>query len=169
MDQFRHIFAEDILPYNGRATLAGKVTTVKIESVLSIPLSLVSLSGHAYRIDVRLMVMDDLGEDAIIGLPVIVIYLLPLFVEAIKHAAEFLMVDWQESDFNEIIERPWTVMDEGAVEDEETPLPCAFTGPLQFLMMSREEALDKSRMTATSPSSNQASRGVGGLLGYYRI
>ncbi len=74
---------------------------MKIESVLSIPLSLVSRSGHVYHIDVRLMVMEDLGEEAIIGLPVIVKHLLPLFVEALKHTAELLMMDRQQNDVNE--------------------------------------------------------------------
>ena len=139
MDSFRKY----ISPYNGRATLADKITVIDINNILRIPLSLTSASGHIYHIDVKLMVMENLGEEVIIGLPVIVRSLLPLFVEALKLAAENILFHDESNDIYQIIENPWSVMDELAIEDEETPLPCSFTGPLHFLMMSRQEALDQ--------------------------
>ena len=132
-----------ISPYNGKAILADKLTTVEISQTLRIPLVLTSLSGHIYHIDVRFLIMESLGETAIIGLPTLVCSLLALFVESLRNAANIIFGAREPEEINAIIESPWILKDELAIEDEETPLPCSFSGPLHFLMMPRQEALDE--------------------------
>ena len=136
-----HTLNKYLSPYNGSVALADKNTIINISEVLRVPVTLESASGHVYSIVIEFMVMESLGEEAIVGLPVLVGPLLPLFVEALKSAADHL-ADSQKTDrLNVLIEKPWTMKDEDAIEDLETPMPCSFTGPLYFLSLSRQEAL----------------------------
>ena len=140
-----------VRPCKSQVTLADKNTIIDIEETLKIPVTLKSASGHIYNIDIDFMVMESLGEEAIIGLPSLVGPLLPLFIESLQAVANGWLTPTDppitggpnQKDLNVIIENPWTFMDETAIEDDETPLPCAFTGPLHFLTMSRQEALDE--------------------------
>ena len=140
-----------IRPHKSQVTLADKKTLIDIDEILRIPLTLKSVSGREYNVNIDFMVMDSLGEEAIIGLPVLIGPLLPLFIEALEYAAlecsslkpPVVVGDPPLESVSVIIDTPWTIMDEIAIEDEETPLPCAFTGPLHFLTISRQEALDE--------------------------
>lgn len=137
-------FQDYLVDYYGKAVLADKITELEITQALCIPLSLVSLSGRVFQMRAKFLVMDSLGEQIIIGLPLLVGHLLPLFVEALQHTAELMLrPGGTSSSVHQIIENPWTVWDELAEEDEETPLPCSFSGPLHFLMMPRQAALEE--------------------------
>ena len=144
VDENRELFDKYILPYNGKAKMANEATASIREAVV-LPLMLSSAMGQTYCVDVKFLVMDKLSQEAIIGLPVLVGPLLELFVQALKDVSRRLFdrPEEGEQDLGVLIENPWTITDEVAPEDEETPLPCSFSGPLQFLLVSRQEALDE--------------------------
>jgi hypothetical protein len=141
-----------IRPQKSQVSLADKNTIINIEEVLEVPVTFKGPLGEEYMVEICFMIMESLGEEAIVGLPILVGPLLPLFVDSLKSAANNLadnLVDSStklsaksDANLSVIIEKPWTFVDETAIEDDETPLPCAFTDPLYFLTVSRQEALD---------------------------
>lgn len=98
--------------------------------------------GRTFSAPLALRVMPSLGSDIIVGLPAIIKHLLPMFIGLLVEAFERLMGK-PPSSLSQLIEHPWSEIEEEAEEDIETPLPCAFTDHLHYLSLSHEEAVQE--------------------------
>ena len=130
-----------ILPYNSEVMLGDSKTKVKFKELFEVDLFF-EYRNVIYPAKVRLRVMPSLGENIIIGLPTIVRNILPMFCGMLYDVAEEL-ADHPDYMLTYLIEQPWSVLEEDAPEDSETPLPCAFTEHLHYLNMSHDEALQE--------------------------
>lgn len=130
-----------IKPFNHEITLGDKVTKIKIAEIFEVELFF-EYKGQTYRVTEQLRVMPSLGEEIIIGLPTIIVYLLPMFCGMLHDVAEEL-AEHPDAMLQYLIEKPWAVIDEEAPEDEDTPLPCAFTDHLHYLNITHDEAVSE--------------------------
>lgn len=148
IDKHRDSLGPSLVPAHGRVVLANQVTGIDITEMLKANMYMKSPSGVDYYFQVDLLIMQDLAEDVILGLPTIISSLLPLFVENLSQAKLRLEssteVEGNLLKFNQIIQQPWQQpLEEEAPEDEDIPNPCSFAAPLQYMMMSREEAINQ--------------------------
>ena len=139
VDRIRSQCPRRIKPCIGAVILADKRTSCPVTELLQCDLFMLSPSGATFLVAVNLIVMETLGEEVIIGLPTIVSSLLDLYIESLQEAANSLA----SSSLQSLIANPWTVIEEEAPEDTETPMPCAFSNALHFLSISRQDAIDE--------------------------
>ena len=128
-----------IIPYNSEVILGDKKTKIRFKEIFEVDLFF-EYRGVTYPAKVKLRVMPSLGENIIIGLPTIVNNILPMFCGMLYDVAEEL-AEHPEYMLTYLIEQPWSVIEEDAPEDLETPLPCAFTEHLHYLSISHDEAV----------------------------
>ena len=139
LDGIRHLVPERIKPYKSSVYLADKKTVVISTEVFEVNL-MFQHRGACYYVSERLRVLPSLGCQIIIGLPTIVRYLLPLHCAMLQDVADSLPMNHLEA-LNQLVSSPWSVVEEDAPEDEETPLPSAFPEALHYLSISHEEAV----------------------------
>lgn len=128
-----------IKPFHREITLGDSVTKIQIMEIFEIELFF-EYKGQTFRVTEQLRVMPSLGEEIIIGLPTIIVHLLPMFCGMLYDVAEELVAH-PESALKYLMENPWTVVEEEAPEDGDTPLPCAFTDHLHYLNITHDEAV----------------------------
>lgn len=141
LDGFRHFIAEKIKPCRACVSMADEVTKVYITEYLDINL-MFKYKDSSFVINEKLMVMPTLGQEIIIGLPTIVKKILPMYCAMLMDVAEYL-ASQPDAVINHLIQSPWTVMEEDAPEDIETPLPSSFPVPLHYLSITHEEAVEE--------------------------
>ena len=127
---------------NYSVVLADGETRIPITEAVELYISLVSPDGNrTYYLKERFLIMDS-HERLIIGLPTIVKKLLNLFIEMLNSVDIENEVSRPEQEpVNVIIKEPWSVIEEPAPEDEETPMPCSFPDALHYLSISHDEAV----------------------------
>ena len=147
---------------NHSVVLADGITKVPITEAVELYLSIPSPNGdRTYYVKDEFLIMD-CHEEIIIGLPTIVRKLLSLFVEILNYAAAEYEVSRKEQDsLNVLIKEPWSVLEEPAPEDEETPIPCSFSDALHYLSISHEEAVQEYREMLPSHVSKEFAESTG--------
>lgn len=127
-------------PCNGVVTLADNRTKASIDHVLTIPIVFVDGSGQSHRAVIDFCVFDMNTNDAIIGLPSILMHFHVLFKDMIDSAV--IDLDHQTSLSHVDGVYPWTKpVDLEAPEDIDTELPSSFPEPLHYMEMSTEDAV----------------------------
>ncbi|MFN9907103.1 MAG: hypothetical protein ACK56F_13455, partial [bacterium] len=96
-------------------------------------------SGTATEGGIEFYILPSLSVTAIVGLPEIVRFFLPLFVDMLQSAADFLF-DLEEKKapmLNSIdglpLSRPWEQIEDEAPEEDDVVLPCAFPDYLHYM------------------------------------
>jgi len=139
VDEMRSNCEHQIKSCTGSVLLADKQTSIPVTELLHCKLYMTSPSGNEFFISQVLIVMEDLGEDVIIGLPTIVSSLLSLYTEKLQQAADTIA----SSSLHSMIDQPWTIIEDDAPEDIDTPMPCAFPSAIHFLSISRQDAIEE--------------------------
>ena len=119
-----------VIPHNSEVVLGDKKTRIQFNELFEVDLFF-EYRAVLYPAKVKLRVMPSLGEKVIIGLPTIVRDILPMFCGMLNDVAEEL-AEQPDLMLMYLIEQPWSVLEEDAEEDLETPLPCAFTEHLHY-------------------------------------
>lgn len=138
-ESIRDQISGTVIPYSSDVLLGDSKTKIRFHEVFEVNVFF-EYRGVTYSTAVRLRVMPSLGEQVIIGLPTIVRDLLPMFCGMLQDVADEL-ANHPEFMLSYLIEQPWSVIEEDAPEDIETPLPCAFTEHLHYLSISHDEAI----------------------------
>ena len=107
---------------------------------------MVDRHGVEYVWEEEFLVMDA-EHDVIIGLPTLISHILPLFVDSLYQARDFIYGIKSDSaenlgPLNHLIAQPWSNPESDAPE-EDLPMPSNFSEPLHYLSMSHGEAVDK--------------------------
>jgi len=137
VDLHRAKLSRCIQRVHGTVKLGDNVTTINVDEVLIAVVEFQLDSGEHISKKIKLVVWPMPGLDMIVGLPHIVRYYMPLFLEMLKTVRNRLA----PGSLN-VLMNPWSSdPDVEAPEDDDTPLPCSFSGPLHYLSMSREQAL----------------------------
>ena len=146
LDAHRSALNPLIKPTKCTVVLAdGKSKTLVSEKLVA-DMSFTSKGGHIYQYPCSLLVIE-MTMEAIVGLPDIVLHLLPYFVEKLEEAS--LQCNGSKlnqcallsnEDFPEPIS-PWSEEPQSESEEERMcPDPCSFTSPLHYLSMSYDDA-----------------------------
>ena len=137
VDEHRCKLSPFIQKVHGTVKLGDNITTINVDEVLVTVVDFQLDSGEHIRRRIKLVVWPMPGLDMIIGLPHIVRHYMHLFLEMLKDVRNKLA----PGALN-VLMNPWTTDTESAApEDEETPLPCFFSGPLHYLSTTRDQAL----------------------------
>jgi len=137
VDEHRCKLSPCIQKVNGTVKLGDNTTTINVDEVLIAVVNFQLDSGEHIRRRIKLVVWPMPGLDMIIGLPHIVRHYMRLFLDMLKEVREKIAPGALS-----VLMNPWSSDTEAdAPEDEATPLPCSFTGPLHYLSVSREQAL----------------------------
>lgn len=139
---FKHI-KQCLRPCNGIVVLADGITKIPVKEYAELSMIFEGEHRKIYQLTDKFMVMDS-REDIIIGLPTILSKLLPKYIEMLKSVKiprGYVNPHSADASLGVIIEEPWSNLDITSPEEEETPLPCAFTDALHYLSLSREEAI----------------------------
>jgi len=137
VDRNRSKLSRWIQKVHGAVKLGDNVTTVNVDEVLIAVVDFQLDSGERIAKRIKLVVWPMPGLDMIIGLPHIVRHFMKLFVEMLNNVKDRIVPDGLK-----VLMNPWsTDLEVAAPEDEDTPLPCSFTGPLHYLSVSRDQAL----------------------------
>ena len=146
VDVHRDVLREFIFPADGAARLADHGTVVRFSEVLRVRVSFDDSSGGATEGEIEFYVLPSLSVTAIVGLPEIVRCFLPLFVDMLRSAADFLF-DLEEKGtplLNSVegipLVRPWEQIEDEAPEEDDVVLPCSFPDYLHYMEMSVDEA-----------------------------
>jgi hypothetical protein len=131
---------------DGEVRLADQTTVVKITERIKLPIAFKGPRGWKAKALVEMTVMPMPGMDAIIGLPDIISSFLEFFVSLLTKEAPATSetLATMVSDFKDDTEliNPWSVkLDEIAPEEEETEIPCSFSGPLYYLSKPYDEIM----------------------------
>ena len=136
LDYFEKIRREvkKVIKAHGSVKMAnGQETRIKE----MVELNLIFNKNGNYMVKETFIIVPNLGEEIIIGLPTIIHKLLSLFVAMLEKAAE----EVTSSKLNMIIEKPWSVIEQEAIEDTEIPLPCSFTQGIHYLSITHDQAV----------------------------
>jgi hypothetical protein len=144
VDKFRDLWEDSIYEVDGEVKLADQTTTLKIKERALLELSFMNPNLMKTRAKVELTVMPMPGMDVIIGLPDILDSFLELFIDLLISARpDSLKLTHQHTSVHstELIE-PWSepILDI-APEEEETEIPCSFSGPLYYLSKPHEQII----------------------------
>ena len=154
VDEHYDLFRDKLVPINSRVCLADGKTTATIAQAITLPVCFHDPSGNAHRGLVTFAVLDT-NTNAIIGLPDILGKFLDFFIAIVQDAADSVMPvlddvpqasalapSLGEPPFPDVVYSWSSVPLEGdSPEEEETPDPCSFTGPLYYLSKPHEEAV----------------------------
>ena len=137
LETIRHTLGECIQPASGCVYLADGQTRSPVTEKVIVPLTFTSSREEEFQVEETLIVLES-PQEIIIGLPTIVLKLLPLFVDMLEVAAdvspELHLLPGDVID-------PWsTKPSELSPEELMTPDPCSFRGPLHYLSMPYAEA-----------------------------
>jgi hypothetical protein len=163
IDKYRKQMASRIRKVDGHVTLGDNKTAVKVSERISLPVEFVDWKGVRYQGMIDLCVWDMPGMEMIVGLPDILDHYLNFLIDMLQAARSFDPVKGHyTSDIVEntsgvhldtsgvftLLERytdlisPWTVaQDPESPEEEESYVPCSFTGPLYYLSKPYEEVV----------------------------
>ena len=154
VDEHYDLFRDKLVPINSRVCLADGKTTATIAQAITLPVCFHDPSGNAHRGLVTFAVLDT-NTNAIIGLPDILGKFLDFFIAIVQDAADSVMPvlddvpqasalapSLGEPPFPDVV-YPWSSvpLEGDSPEEEETPDPCSFTGPLYYLSKPHEEAV----------------------------
>jgi len=142
--RYIELHREQLQPYlqpcKGVVTLADNRTKASIDLVLTIPIVFVNGTGQYHRAVIDFCVFDMSTNDAIIGLPSILMHFHVLFKDMIDSA----VIDLDNQSSLSLLDGiyPWTKpVDLEAPEDIATELPSSFPEPLHYMEMSTEDAV----------------------------
>ena len=123
--------------------LGDNSTLVNIKEVLVVPVVFKDSAGKECRAEIKLIVWRMPGLDMIIGLPHILKHFSSLLIDMLRGDDKDTIMYSKIEEAQEIdLINPWSVEPEGiASEEENTKLPCSFTGPLYYLSITHEEAV----------------------------
>jgi len=144
VEQHRQLLETCIQPKRARVKMADSKTTVVIDEIVTLGLIFTDNTGNKYNIREQFCVMPIGSNDMIIGLPTILFKLLGLFFEMLSEVAEehtqkisnisqVSINATKDSGEPHTLKPPWTSRLQEAPEDENTPNPSSFSGPLNFL------------------------------------
>jgi hypothetical protein len=137
-----------LVPIQSRVCLADGKTTAAIAHAITLSVCFPDPAGVLHSGMVTFAVLD-MQATAIIGLPDILGTFLDFFVAIVKDAGDSVstaqvseLSSLGEPPFADVV-YPWTsVPVEGdSQEEQDTPDPCSFTGPLYYLSKPHEEAV----------------------------
>jgi hypothetical protein len=165
VDKYRSEWKDKIRPVEARVTLADNTTQIPIIEEIELDMTFYydANSGTAQAC-VWMFIINSPGKTIIIGLPDIVVHFYYLFTEMVNIAREDyrriqrkeekgqltnnvsslkpidlqLPIEGLEEPFIPWEDNPWVI----AQEEIDTYDPCSFTGPLAYLTMSHEEAIE---------------------------
>lgn len=132
-------------PCNGVVVLADGITRIPVNEYAKLTVTFEGEGGKLYTLSDKFMVMDS-REELIVGLPTILAKLLPKYIEMLKSVRlphNYVNKHDGNSEVGVLVDPVWSNVDDMSPEEEETPLPCAFTDALHYLTMSREEAIEE--------------------------
>ncbi len=136
LDQHRNNIRDNIIvPVSGHVVLADGITTVNVSEKLLAVIEFTSPSGRIFETPIEMLVMENLGEEAIIGLPDISSSMISLLTEMLEQYNKSKLTSAYEGEYI------WSSVDEAAEEDLSTKLPCSFRFPLHFMEMSYDDAV----------------------------
>ena len=167
VDTNRKIWEHCIRKVDAEVTLGDNTTRLLITEAVVLNLTFIhDINNASYNADVEIFVINMPNKTIIIGLPDIVASYYYLFIAMMYSAKRDMedivrdenkrktkqvkrdptqldVVDLQlpieglEEPFTPWLDNPWVL----SIEEEETPDPCSFTGPLAYLSVTHEEAL----------------------------
>jgi hypothetical protein len=138
VDEHREALSHLIQRVNGEVRLGDNVTKVNFSEMLYAKISFKNNKGEDLSATIKMVVWQMPGLDMILGLPHIIRHYLDLFIEMMQcHEVSRLTA-------GDDLVNPWTQeLDNTIPEEEDTELPSSFSGPLHFLNMNREEAIEE--------------------------
>jgi len=148
VNKFRDLWSNNIYQVDGVVRLGDQKTTLPVNERARLELSFIRPEIMKTRAKVDMIVMDMPGMDIILGLPDILDHFLELFIDLLisarpgfQHTTNILMnVD------DPTLISPWREpLLEIAPEEEETEVPCSFSGPLYYLSKPYDEVLSDYR------------------------
>ena len=136
---------EVLSPYlqecSGVVTLADNKTKASIDQLLRIPTVFIGDNGCNHRAVIDFCVFDMSSNDAIIGLPSIIMHFNVLFKDMIDQGVRSLHPEPNLFSVDTTV-YPWTKpIALEAPEDVDTAIPCSFPEPLHFMEMTTDEAI----------------------------
>ena len=142
VDKNRTELAPFLVANPGKVRLGDNRTLVEVKENLVIPIAFMH-EGKEFSAEVSFIVWAMPGLDAIIGLPDIIKSFCDAFISMIKsdklEPSEMHILDGSDQLIS-----PWAFeADDEAPEEVATDLPCSFSGPLHYLSMSREDAIQE--------------------------
>ena len=167
VDKHRDAWRGKVMHVNGKVRLGDNKTEVNVTERIKIDVVLRAPDQQPVTAVVDFCVWDMPGMDMIIGLPDILDHFLVVLVTVLETARRDRQEDTEENkwkvhhgynrtrlvegvsvlgsimrDFPDAIS-PWTQpQEEVSPEEEETPMPCSFTGPMYYLSKPYQEVLD---------------------------
>ena len=167
VDTNRETWKHCIRKVDAEVTLGDNTTRLLITEALVLNLNFThDIDNASYNADVAMFVINMPNKTIIIGLPDIVAsyyYLFIAMMYSVKRDMEDIVKDEKkqikrdptqldavtlqlpienlEEPFAPWEDNPWVM----SIEEEETPDPCSFTGPLAYLSVTHEEALHNYR------------------------
>lgn len=151
-----------VIPTKGVIVMADNKTHVPVTGMVSAKVGMKHSDDREYSAELNLIIMPTTGPDMIIGLPDILTHFLPMVVDMLRDAAMMMPGELDMHEVNAVMDvtemsqqiahtpeyakgfdlkAPWERAREIAKEDEDTPDPCSFSGPLHFLEQTHDESL----------------------------
>ena len=167
VDSNRDVWDGAIRKVDGKVTLGDNSTTVSVDETVTLELELINLEGKSFICAVDFCVWVMPGLDVILGLPDILDGYLDIFVDILEssrrsrrkqdipiRSSRVQLLSGLEDKYG--ITSPWTkVQDEIAPEEEDTEIPCSFTGPLYYLTKPHAEVISEYKNMFDSHVSKQ--------------
>lgn len=151
IDMHRDQLSAQIHHKHARVKMADSKTMVTIDEIATLHISFVDSRGTEHIIEDSFCVMETGTNDIIIGLPTILLKLLSYFFEMLTDAVSnhhHTLTHIEDStnnhnDQSKVFKPPWTTRLQEAPEDDNTPMPSSFSGPLNFLAKPHEEVIQE--------------------------
>ena len=160
-------FGPRLKPCKHSVRLGDGKTSLRLTHTVLVPVSIIDSNGLEHTCEIECSVMAMTTTSMIIGLPDIVTGFFTLFLDMLRQAhagvprlnqGVFQSKDPLSSspDINAVSQSavsaspydpfegatdPWKSRDDVAIEDDGIPIPCSYTGPLNYMEQSREEAI----------------------------
>ena len=150
-----------LVPASGIISMADNRTKIQVDHLADLDVEFEHDDGTTFRASIRFVVFNTDGHDMIIGLPHILKHFLIMFcdmlregVAQLENEASFQDPESGKSTMHRIAQtpeyargtslvNPWSSMPEVSPEESNDLDPCAFRGPLHFMEMSHDEAMEE--------------------------
>lgn len=159
VERYKHNLT--VVPTKGLIVMADNKTSLQVTGMVNARVEMEHTDGRVFTADLNLIIIPTEGPDMIIGLPDILSHYLTMFVDMLQDAAkvhlgeQHLSTMVQTEEIGSLVTQtpeyakgyelriPWEKVREVAPEEEDTPDPCSFSGPLHFLEQSHDESLEE--------------------------